>query len=149
MFEKCSAACRRDGGPASGALYSVPTAYRPAPRGACRSGQHEALPRQRAGEAPFARRSRQALHRPDYPVGKAGYAPRMSSASAPRLASEATRSPGTAAARRADRAGLDPDMVIERSDTTVGVGKTFLAYPLGHLARRGACSSSTTLPSNR
>jgi DNA replication protein DnaC len=83
------------------------------------------------------------------------------------LSDEIQRRDGTAAARRADRAGLDPDMVIERWDKTakvhfdrrvfselctlrfleahrnvvvlgpVGVGKTFLACALGHLACRG------------
>jgi DNA replication protein DnaC len=79
---------------------------------------------------------------------------------------EIERRKSTAAARRADEAGLDPDMVVERWDKTakvhfdkrvfqelcslrfiedarnvvilgpVGVGKTFLASGLGHLACR-------------
>ena len=81
---------------------------------------------------------------------------------------EVERRRGTAAARRADQAGLDPAMVIERWDKTskvtfdrrvlqelctlrflaahrnvvilgpVGVGKTFLASALGHLACRAS-----------
>jgi DNA replication protein DnaC len=80
---------------------------------------------------------------------------------------EIERRQSSAAARRAEDAGLDPDMVIERWDKTskvtfdrrvfqelsslrfieahrnvvilgpVGVGKTFLACALGHLACRG------------
>jgi DNA replication protein DnaC len=83
------------------------------------------------------------------------------------LTDEIERRIQTAAARRADEAGLDPDMVVERWDKTakvrfdqrvfaelcslrflgarrnvvllgpVGVGKTFLASALGHLACRG------------
>jgi DNA replication protein DnaC len=79
---------------------------------------------------------------------------------------EIERRKSTAASRRADEAGLDPDMVVERWDKTakvhfdkrvfqelcslrfiedarnvvilgpVGVGKTFLACGLGHLACR-------------
>jgi len=82
------------------------------------------------------------------------------------LSDEIQRRDGTAATRRAARAGLDPDMVCERWDKTakvhydrrvfaelctlrfieahrnvvvlgpVGVGKTFLASALGHLACR-------------
>ena len=82
------------------------------------------------------------------------------------LTDEIERRQGTAAARRADEGGLDPDMVIERWDKTakvtfdkrvfqelcslrfveanrnvvilgpVGVGKTFLGCALGHLACR-------------
>jgi DNA replication protein DnaC len=81
---------------------------------------------------------------------------------------EVERRRGAAAARRADQAGLDPSMVIERWDKTakitldrrvlhelctlrfiaahrnvvilgpVGVGKTFLASALGHLACRAS-----------
>jgi DNA replication protein DnaC len=83
------------------------------------------------------------------------------------LTDEIERRTQTAATRRADDAGLDPQMVIERWDKTakvrfdqrifaelcslrflgaqrnivllgpVGVGKTFLASALGHLACRG------------
>lgn len=83
------------------------------------------------------------------------------------LTDEIERRKSSAAGRRADEAGLDPDMVIERWDKTakvqfdrrvfqelcslrfvedarnvvvlgpVGVGKTFLASALGHLACRG------------
>jgi DNA replication protein DnaC len=82
------------------------------------------------------------------------------------LSDEIQRRESTAAARRAEKAGLDPDMVIERWDKTakvhldrhllqelatlrfltahrnvvvlgpVGVGKTFLASALGHIACR-------------
>ena len=82
------------------------------------------------------------------------------------LTDEIGRRQSSASARRADQAGLDPDMVIERWDGTakvtfdrrvfqelcslrfleahrnvvvlgpVGVGKTFLASALGHLACR-------------
>jgi DNA replication protein DnaC len=82
------------------------------------------------------------------------------------LTDEIQRRDAGAAARRADKAGLDPDMVLERWDKTakvhfdrrllqelvslrfieskrnvtvlgpVGVGKTFLASALGHLACR-------------
>jgi DNA replication protein DnaC len=82
------------------------------------------------------------------------------------LTDEIARRHGSAAARRANNAGLDPDLVIERWDKTakvhfdrklfqelcslrfvearrnvvvlgqVGVGKTFLASALGHLACR-------------
>jgi DNA replication protein DnaC len=82
------------------------------------------------------------------------------------LTDEIARRDSTAAARRADAAGLEPDMVIERWDKTakvqfdrrvfselctlrfieahrnivvlgpVGVGKTFLASALGHIACR-------------
>jgi DNA replication protein DnaC len=82
------------------------------------------------------------------------------------LTDEITRRDSSAATRRADDAGLDPDMVFERWDKTakvtydrrvlselcslrfieekrnvvvlgpVGVGKTFLASALGHLACR-------------
>jgi DNA replication protein DnaC len=82
------------------------------------------------------------------------------------LTDEISRRDSTAANRRADRAGLDPDMVLERWDKTakvtydrrvmnelvslrfvadrrnvvvlgpVGVGKTFLANALGHLCCR-------------
>jgi DNA replication protein DnaC len=84
------------------------------------------------------------------------------------LSDEIQRRDSTAAIRRAAQAGLDPDMVIERWDKTskvtydrrvfselctlrfleahrnvvvlgpVGVGKTFLASALGHIACRGA-----------
>lgn len=84
------------------------------------------------------------------------------------LSDEIQRRDSTAAVRRAAQAGLDPDMVIERWDKTakvtydrrvfaelctlrfieshrnvvvlgpVGVGKTFLASALGHLACRSA-----------
>jgi DNA replication protein DnaC len=83
------------------------------------------------------------------------------------LTDEISRRESTSAARRADEAGLDPDMVVERWDKSakvhfdkrvfselctlrfiearrnvvvlgpVGVGKTFLASALGHLACRG------------
>jgi DNA replication protein DnaC len=83
------------------------------------------------------------------------------------LTDEIERRTQTAAARRADDAGLDPDMLVERWDKSakvrfdqrvfselcslrflgahrnvvllgpVGVGKTFLASALGHLACRG------------
>jgi DNA replication protein DnaC len=83
------------------------------------------------------------------------------------LSDEIARRQGAAAQRRADEAGLDPDMVMERWDKTakvhydrrllaelmtlrfvegrrnvsilgpVGVGKTFVAHALGHLACRG------------
>ncbi|MEI8256399.1 MAG: IS21-like element helper ATPase IstB [Deltaproteobacteria bacterium] len=83
------------------------------------------------------------------------------------LTDEIERRTQTAATRRADIAGLDPDMVVERWDKSakvrfdqrvfgelcslrflgghrnvvllgpVGVGKTFLASALGHLACRG------------
>lgn len=79
---------------------------------------------------------------------------------------EISRRDSTAAARRAEQAGLDPDMVLERGDETanvsfeqrvlnelvslrfidasrnvvilgpVGVGKTFMANALGHIACR-------------
>lgn len=82
------------------------------------------------------------------------------------LSDEITRRDSTAAIRRADQAGLDPDMVLERWDKSakvtydrrvfnelvslrfvedhrnvvilgpVGVGKTFLANALGHLCCR-------------
>src|ERR1700753_1538998 len=82
------------------------------------------------------------------------------------LTDEISRRESTAAARRADEAGLDPDMVLERWDKStkvtydrrvlgelvslrfvedhrnavvlgpVGVGKTFLANALGHLCCR-------------
>lgn len=82
------------------------------------------------------------------------------------LRDEIDRRDGTATSRRAQRAGLDPDMVLERWDPTarvsfdrrvldelvclrfvqarrnvvilgpVGVGKTFLANALGHIACR-------------
>jgi DNA replication protein DnaC len=82
------------------------------------------------------------------------------------LTDEISRRESTAATRRADEAGLDPDMVLERWDKTakvtydrrvmnelaslrfvedkrnvvvlgpVGVGKTFLANALGHLCCR-------------
>src|SRR5918911_1975481 len=82
------------------------------------------------------------------------------------LTDEISRRESTAATRRADEAGLDPDMVLERWDKTakvtydrrvfnelvslrfvedhrnavilgpVGVGKTFLASGLGHLCCR-------------
>lgn len=82
------------------------------------------------------------------------------------LRDEIDRREGTAATRRAYKAGLDPDMVLERWDSTakvsfdqrilgelvclrwlqaqrnvvilgpVGVGKTFLANALGHIACR-------------
>jgi DNA replication protein DnaC len=82
------------------------------------------------------------------------------------LSDEVTRRQSSAAARRAEEAGLDPDMVFERWDKTakvhfdrrvlnelsslrfveghrnviimgpVGVGKTFVAHALGHLACR-------------
>jgi DNA replication protein DnaC len=82
------------------------------------------------------------------------------------LSDEIARRQESAAARRADDAGLDPDMVFERWDKTtkvhydrrvlaelsslrfieghrnvivlgpVGVGKTFIAHALGHLACR-------------
>ena len=82
------------------------------------------------------------------------------------LVDEISRRDSTAAIRRADQAGLDPDMVLERWDKTakvtydrrvmnelsslrfvedhrnvvilgpVGVGKTFLANALGHLCCR-------------
>jgi DNA replication protein DnaC len=82
------------------------------------------------------------------------------------LSDEIARRQASAAARRADDAGLDPDMVFERWDRTtkvhydrrvlaelsslrfieghrnvivlgpVGVGKTFIAHALGHLACR-------------
>lgn len=82
------------------------------------------------------------------------------------LRDEIDRRDGTATVRRAQRAGLDPDMVLERWDPTakvhfdrrvldelvclrfvearrnvvilgpVGVGKTFLANALGHIACR-------------
>ena len=82
------------------------------------------------------------------------------------LTDEIERRIQSAAARRADEAGLDPDMVVERWDKTakvtydkrvfaeltslrfieshqhvivlgpVGVGKTFLANALGHIACR-------------
>jgi len=82
------------------------------------------------------------------------------------LSDEIARRQASAAARRADDAGLDPDMVFERWDKTtkvhydrrvlaelsslrfieghrnvivlgpVGVGKTFIAHALGHLACR-------------
>jgi DNA replication protein DnaC len=83
------------------------------------------------------------------------------------LTDEISRRQSTAAVRRADEAGLDPDMVFERWDKTakvhydrrvlselatlrfieghrnviilgpVGVGKTFIAHALGHVACRG------------
>jgi DNA replication protein DnaC len=83
------------------------------------------------------------------------------------LSDEIARRQSTASQRRADEAGLDPDMVLERWDKTakvhydrrvlaelttlrfieghcnviilgpVGVGKTFLAHALGHLACNG------------
>jgi len=83
------------------------------------------------------------------------------------LSDEITRRHTSAARRRADDAGLDPDMVFERWDKTtkvhydrrvlaelatlrfieghrnviilgpVGVGKTFIAHALGHLACHG------------
>jgi DNA replication protein DnaC len=86
------------------------------------------------------------------------------------LTDEITRRDGSAAARRAERADLDRDMVLERWDKSstvqfdrrvyselctlrflearrniaflgpVGVGKTFLASAIGHLACRGAFS---------
>lgn len=82
------------------------------------------------------------------------------------LSDEVSRRESTAAARRAQQAGLEPDMVLERWDKTakvsfdkrvfaeltslrfvdagrnvvilgpVGVGKTFIAQALGHLACR-------------
>jgi DNA replication protein DnaC len=82
------------------------------------------------------------------------------------LSDEIARRQASAASRRADEAGLDPDMVFERWDKTakvhydrrvlaelsslrflegrrnvivlgpVGVGKTFVAHALGHLACR-------------
>jgi DNA replication protein DnaC len=84
------------------------------------------------------------------------------------LVDEISRRDSTASIRRADQAGLDPDMVLERWDKTakvtydrrvmnelsslrfvedhrnvvilgpVGVGKTFLANALGHLCCRAA-----------
>jgi DNA replication protein DnaC len=86
------------------------------------------------------------------------------------LSDEVQRRRGTASTRRADRAGLEHDMVIERWDATakvtfdrrvfqelcslrfvdahrnvvvlgpVGVGKTFLVNALGHLACRSGYS---------
>jgi DNA replication protein DnaC len=83
------------------------------------------------------------------------------------LTDEISRRQSSAARRRADDAGLDPDMVFERWDKTakvhydrrvlaelatlrfieghrnvivlgpVGVGKTFIAHALGHLACHG------------
>src|SRR6201992_3354700 len=82
------------------------------------------------------------------------------------LSDEVTRRDSTACTRRAAKAGLDPEMMMERWDTTakvrydkrvlaelmslrfieanrnavilgaVGVGKTFLANALGHVATR-------------
>ena len=82
------------------------------------------------------------------------------------LSDEVTRRDSTACTRRADKAGLDPEMTMERWDVTakvrydkrvlaelmslrfveagknavilgaVGVGKTFLACALGHVATR-------------
>jgi len=82
------------------------------------------------------------------------------------LSDEVTRRDSSACTRRADKAGLDPDMTMERWDTSakirydkrvlaelmslrfidanknavilgaVGVGKTFLANALGHVATR-------------
>jgi DNA replication protein DnaC len=94
------------------------------------------------------------------------------------LSDEATRRDGQAATLRAQKAGLDPDMQIERWDPSanvhfdrsllselatlrfleanthvtivgpVGVGKTFLAHALGHIAsRRGY--SVTVLSADR
>lgn len=90
------------------------------------------------------------------------------------LTDEIGRRDSSAAMRRAAQAGLDPDMVLERWDTSakvhfdrrvlaelatlrflashhnvvilgpVGVGKTFLANALGHLACRGGLRSECT-----
>jgi DNA replication protein DnaC len=89
------------------------------------------------------------------------------------LTDEISRRDTTAATRRADEAGLDPDMVLERWDKTakvtydrrvmnelaslrfvedrrnvvilgpVGVGKTFLANALGHICCRAASTSGS------